>query len=285
MGQCYTFKESSCTFVVLEFNEIHTHQIIRAQNWASFFFHTGTKEDYLLKLNLRVVEVGQDLNIMLVEPLEYTEWTMWFRNWLSWKATSLHGPMPKKPTPRGAYSMRTNQVEKSFQLKSGNHVLILDNTYSTLNDKTVEILIMERWNLGTPTKDLPVIDEKVIQVPPEVHEVLLKANECYLSGHYEQSSVMFRKAIDFAIRLRLLQSELKEGSLMDQQGNEITLSKKIALLRSHNLITQAASKNLDDPKWFGDLGAHSRTRFVLEDIRENLEPKVRAFLTGLALKV
>ncbi|MDG7041212.1 MAG: DUF4145 domain-containing protein [Nitrososphaerota archaeon] len=95
---------------------------------------------------------------------------------------------------------------------------------------------------------------------------------------------MLRKAIDFGIRLKLLQSEFTEKDLLDNQGNELDLDKKIKVLRNKGLISPHASKDLDIIKWFGNQGAHSKMSIVLDDVKDNVEPRVRAFFGGLNLK-
>lgn len=268
----------------MESNESYFRQIVRAGNWSSICLRADTKKEYSIDVKLRVLEVGWDLITMLVKDDEFTTWREWWTKFVAWKSTPASQPAPQKPHLKTIFSLRTNYIEKSLPLGAGNYVLIFDNTYSNWNDKTTELILTQKWNLETPTRDLPIVNQEVIELPEEVACILAKANECYLCGHSEQSSVMFRKAVDFAIRLKLLQSNLNEDELFDPQGNELGLSAKISLLRSHNLITQKTAQNLDDIKWFGDLAAHSKTRLVSEDVKDRIEPKVRAFLTGLALK-
>jgi Domain of unknown function (DUF4145) len=268
----------------MESNQSYFRQIVRAGNWSSIQMRADTKKDYSIEVKVRVIEVGMDLITMLVSDNNYELWKNWWNSLVAWRGSGQRGTAPQKPQLETLFSLRTNYVDRSFALGTGNFVLIFDNTYSTLTDKTTELLLTQKWNLETPIKNLPIMNKEVIELPDEVSYALAKANECYLSGHYEQSSVMFRKAIDFAIRLKLLQSGLNEKELFDEQGNELSLSAKIKLLRSHDLLTQKAAQNLDDIKWFGDLGAHSKTRLVIDDVRDRVEPKVRTFLTGLALK-
>lgn len=44
------------------------------------------------------------------------------------------------------------------------------------------------------------------------------------------------------------------------------------------------AKQIEDVKWYGDLSAHASSNLVLEDIKDNLEPKIRQFLTALDLR-
>lgn len=268
----------------METSEIYSRQIIRAKNYASFTLTAGKrKRDFTVDFNVEVQETGKDINFMLLHYNEYKKWLNWLRHrYVTRNGVTVPVAMPVLKT---IYKHRSNILEKTYRLGEGLFVLILDNTYSEITDKTVHVHIVSKWNIGAPVKDLPIINKEVIELPTEVYEVLQNANECYVSGHYEQSSVMFRKAIDFAIRLKLLQSGLGEADLMDKEGNELNLSKKIKLLHENDLVTQKTAKHIEDIKWYGDLGAHGKVRFVLEDISDNVEPKVRAFLTGLNLKI
>ncbi|MDG7045934.1 MAG: DUF4145 domain-containing protein [Nitrososphaerota archaeon] len=271
----------------MESTVTRVRQIVRAGNYGSFQFEVSEKKyTFHAQISLKVAKEGLDLNIMLLESSWYVIWMKWFSNIQVWKAeVPTTRPQPVMPRIESIYSNRTNLVDnKSFELPLGAYALVLDNTYSLMTDKTVDLSVTQTWGSRKPPRDLPVVESDVIQLPLEVLDVLLKANDCYISGHYVQSTVMFRKALDFGIRLKLLQSGSKEEDLLDNQGNELTLARKIKLLRDKNLISQQTSKHLETIKWFGDLGAHGRMNVVLEDVKDNIEPKVRAFFMGLNLR-
>ncbi|MDH2901200.1 MAG: hypothetical protein PXY39_09535 [archaeon] len=49
--------------------------------------------------------------------------------------------------------------------------------------------------------DLPIAQKNsTLGLPADVRAAVQKANDCFRSGHFEASSVMFRKAVDIAIR-------------------------------------------------------------------------------------
>jgi len=267
----------------METSELRSRQIVRANNYASFTLVADKKkQDFTADFNVRVLEIGKDINFILLDRDGYEKWMRWFAH----RVIEKEGVFTRVPRPelKPIYEFRSNIFQKTYRLGQGVFSLVLDNSYSTITDKTVDIHVVSRWNIKAPARDLPIVNQQVIALPAEVYEVLRRANDCYVSGHLEQCSIMFRKAVDFAIRLKLIQSGFNEKDLIDKQGNELSLSKKIGLLRKHNLITQTTAKHLADIKWYGDLGAHGKVRFVLEDIKDIMEPRVRAFLTGLSLK-
>lgn len=192
-------------------------------------------------------------------------------------------PIPEPLTAKIAND-RTNRFKETFNLDPETYSLVFNNTYSFTTDKTLRLEIVEQWNLDEPVENLPILDQLKDEVPSDILLCLSKANECYNSGHYEQASVMFRKAADFAIRIKLLQSGLNEKDLVDAEGNDLSLSQKVTLLRKNQLITQRTSKDLEQIRWFGDIGAHSQMQIAQSDIRDVIEPKVRSFLVGLNLK-
>ena len=95
---------------------------------------------------------------------------------------------------------------------------------------------------------------------------------------------MLRKAIEIASKIKLQQSEIRANEMLDKSGNEIGLSGKIKLLRKYKLITQRSVSDLDHVKWFGDIAVHGSMRITEQDIKDNIEPKIRSFLVGLNLK-
>ncbi|MGI0059171.1 MAG: DUF4145 domain-containing protein, partial [Nitrosotalea sp.] len=226
---------------------------------------------------------GLDLNFILMNNDEFKKWREWFYGRMVTKNNQTSA-IPR-PTLSVIYEHRSNMMEKTFNLGQGMFTLVFDNHYSTITDKTITFSLVSRWNMTSPSSNLPVINKTVIELPSEVYEPLSKANESYIHGHFEQCTIMLRKAIDYAIRLKLLQSGIDENELNDKDGNEIRLSEKIKILKENGLLTQKIAKYLDDVKWYGDHGAHTKMKFVVEDIRDNIEPKIRAFLTGLNLKV
>lgn len=268
----------------METHEFYGRQIIRANNFAVLTFHSNEKQrDFTIDFTVEVLQDGKDINFILLDSEEYKKWRDWFYN----RVITKNNQTVKIPRPdlKIIYERKSNILEKTLDLGQGMFSLVFDNSYSVITDKSISFKIISHWNTKTPSNDLPIVNKQVIELPAEVYEPLSKANDSYVNGHYEQCSVMLRKAIDFAIRLKILQFGIDEKELHDKNGNELTLSQKIKILRDNGLLTQKISKYLDDIKWYGDNAAHSNVRFVIDDIRENTEPKIRAFLTGLNLKI
>lgn len=264
----------------MESSEIIGRQIIPNQSYSTLKFDTRSKfDDFTIEYTIEVHGNQLDLNVILLKIEEYRKWTDWFEN--GFETVGVIRSRTKRPQLNIIHERRGNILEASKQVGKGVFVLILDNSYSEYTRKLVHWQIVTKWNTELQLKNLPIMNRNALPLPSEIHEILSKANDCYIAGHFEQSSVMFRKAIEFAIRLKLLQSE-NAASLFDRNGNESKLSQKIKLLRENNLISQTTANHLADIKWYGDLAAHTLMKFVAEDI-ENLERRVRAFLIGLQL--
>ncbi len=90
--------------------------------------------------------------------------------------------------------------------------------------------------------------------PPDVDATyVIDANDCFTLGHYDQCSVMLRKAIKIAIKIKLQQRGIDVTELLDKSGNELNLSGRIKLLKEHNLITQRTVSYIETVKWFGGM--------------------------------
>jgi len=275
--------------------EFWIYEIVRAGKHAYFVFDVDARrhEGFRVSFEARVEETGKDIRYILMSYSDYQKWAHWKANPTTYKmdkrgkiVTDVSG-VPVRvsvPEPKTAkiIDVRTNILEKTVSIKEGNYTLILDNTYSALTDKTLWLHVIEEWKTELPIDNLPVFDQLVPDLPKNVRICLTRANECYVSGHYEQASVMLRKAVEFASTIKLLQAKLGD-KLFDDYGNELSLTGKIKMLRKHKLITQRTATDLDKIKWFGDIGAHRTMKIVQKDIQNNIEPKIRSFLAELNL--
>ena len=131
---------------------------------------------------------------------------------------------------------------------------MFDNTYSAINAKNVWLHAIETWDGEIPSDDLPIIEQLLDDLPDNVATCVSDANDCFTAGHYNQCSVMLRKAIETGSKIKLQQSGVKAKEMLDKGGNEISLSGKVKLLGKHRLITQHSASDLDKIKWFGDIG-------------------------------
>ncbi len=277
-------------------SEIWISQVVRAGRYAIFAFRVPKEKiGFRVAFNGRVEDTGKDLHFLLMTYEDYEKWSDWkahptvLRRDAGGKVIKDANGYPEldrvpEPLTAKIADDRASRFKETVNLDPETYALIFDNTYSTLTDKTLWLEIVEQWSIEEPTEKLPILEQLQHEVPDDIFLCLKKANECYSNAHYEQASVMFRKAVDFAIRIKLLQSGLNEKDLLDTEGNELSLSHKIALLRKDQLITQRTSKDLDQIKWFGDMGAHGQMQIAQSDIRDVVEPKVRSFLVGLNLK-
>lgn len=279
-------------------SEFWIYEIVRAKKHACFVFTVDAKKHkgFRITFDANVSETGKDVRYVLMSHSDYQKWENWKTNPITYKRDAkgnivkngegipITVPVPEPKTAK-IIDRRTNILEKTIPIKEGSYALILDNTYSTITDKTLWLHVIEEWNTELPANNLPVVNQLVPDLPKDVGICLTKANECYISGHYEQASVMLRKAVEIASRIKLLQAELGDKGLYDSEGNELLLTGKIKMLRANNLITQRAARDLDEIKWFGDVGAHGTMKIVQKDIRDNIEPRVRSYLAGLNLKL
>ena len=189
-----------------------------------------------------------------------------------------------RPKIREFFNLRTNMLNKTISLPTGTYTLLFDNTYSLATGKNLWSHIVETWDEENVREDLPTMQYLLEEIPPDVVTCMKDANDCYVAGHYNQCSVMLRKGIELAIKIKLLQSGLSQDQLLDKAENEIGLSTKIKFLKKEKLLTQKAISDMEKIKWFGDIGAHGTMRVAEQDIRDNVEPKVRSFLVALNLK-
>lgn len=271
-------------------------QIVRAGHYAHLEFNGAEKSDsFNIAIRAYVEGQGKDLSFFVLSKADFEKWAYWKAHSTIRKTDRdgtpvvddkgypvyLSVPVPKLEV---FVEHQTNLFKESLELRKGEYVLVLDNTHSKITDKNLELGFTLSWNLDSPQKHLPLIDLLEKEIPEEVMQFLIKADECYVSGHYVQCSIMMRKAVESSIRIKLLQSNLSPSDLFDTEGNELSLARKIEVLRKHFLIPAKHSKDLESVKWFGDIGAHDQMEIVMEDIRDNIEPKLRSFLLALNLK-
>lgn len=268
---------------------------VGAGNYQTFIFRVDKNQsEYQITINSNVVESGLDIIYFLCLYSEYKKFDDWRKNPYEYKRDATGNVVNDsygnairvtKPAPVINYTLhrRTNFLEKIFQLQEGIYTLGFDNTYSAMTAKSIWLQIVEEWDRKTPTANLPIAEQLLGEIPDDVSTCIRDANDCYMSGHYNQCSVMLRKGVEIAIKIKLQQSGINLTQLFDKVGNELSLSGKMKLLRKKKLITQRNASDLEQVKWFGDVAAHSIMRIMPQDI-DKVEPKVRSFLVGLNLK-
>lgn len=277
-------------------NEIWLDYKIDSGSSQRFMFHVNeNQDDFKIFFDSKVNGNGLDIRFILCTYEDCQKLIKWMNNRTKYQYDS-QGQVIKdkegypitvavpKPQIQEFFNVRTNILNRTINLSSGMYTLLFDNTYSSIRGKNLFLHIIEAWDEENPGKDLSMIQHLLDEVPSDVVVCLEDANDCYVAGHYNQCSVMLRKGIDLAIKIKLLQSGFKSNQLLDKSGNEIGLASKIKLLKTKKLITQKSASDIEQVKWFGDIGAHGTMRVTEQDISDNIDPKIRSFLVGLNLK-
>lgn len=129
-----------------------------------------------------------------------------------------------------------------------------------------------------------VASNLLVKLPAQVRICIKEAMRCFNYRCYIASSVMLRKTVEIATEIRVKQAGV-EDKLYDKNGNELTLQKKLALVAQLCPPIRKNVKDVETVKWFGDVGAHDpNTLIFAQDIKDNIAPKVRAYLSNLGLK-
>ena len=240
---------------------------------------------------------GNNLDILFVlcTDKDFQKLTKWMQNKIEYKRYSngrivydkdrlpVTVAVPK-PQIQTFFEDKTNILNRTVDLSSGTYALLIDNTYSMITGKDLNLHIVEKWKKENVKKDL-AITQQLDRLPSDVATCINDANNCYVAGHYNQCSIMLRKGIELAIKTKLLQLGLPSGQLLNETGNELGLSSKIKLLKNKNLLTSRNSSDIERIKWFGDVGAHGTMRVTEQDIKDNVEPKIRSLFHGLELRI
>lgn len=257
-------------------------------NLEAVSFQTNSEQQGSTEVSIyaEVEERGLDIRFLLLKQNEYESLWNWWRT-LHPSQTGIQDiatnrPKPPQPVFYPIFDRTTNILENTFTLSNNTiFALCLDNTYSKLTSKTISVRLIMR-PAKSPKRSLQITN--VITFPNDLYEDLINANDCFVSGHFRQSAIMLRKALESSLRLKLLQSGSEITLLEDKNGNELSLSKKITILQNMRLITNRDAEDINIVKWFGDSGAHGKLSITENDIYEILEPKLRKFLLNLNLK-
>lgn len=251
---------------------------------------------FKIAINAKISETDKNIIFHLASYADSQKLIKWMYQRLTYK-TDTNGQIMKneqgypiqvvipRPLINDIINLKTNILEKTVSLPPGTYALMFDNTYSAINSKSVSLYVIETWDEDVPANDLSIMEHVVEDLPDDVATCVIDANDCFTSGHYNQCSVMLRKAIEIAIKIKLQQRGVDAAGLLDKSGNELNLSGRIKLLKEHSLITQRTVSDIEKVKWFGDVGAHGTMKVTMVDIRDIVEPKVRSFLGALKLKI
>ena len=252
-----------------------------------------SKAEFKIHFDVNIDGNGLDIRFVLCTHDGFQKLTKWMKNKTKPKLDSDgrvvldedgRKVMVAVPEPDigAVFDVKTNILNRTVILPPGDYALLLDNTHSIATGKNLDLYVMETWDEENARKDLPVT-RYLDGLPSGVAACVNDANDCYVAGHYNQCAVMLRKGLELATKIKLLQSGTPQEQLFDDVGNEIGLSSKIKLLKTKNLLTSKNSSDVENIKWFGDAGAHGAMRVVEQDIRDNIEPKMRSLFEGLDL--
>ena len=258
---------------------------------TAIFFEAGKKND-TLKVNIfsKVIDEGLDIKFLLLTEQDFKKleefWNLHPYNPKNAPFGNIR--MPQKPEINKIFEDRNNHVDKDFELSNNvRYAWVLNNTYSKITSKTVQTKITFQTisDEDSSKENLPIIDLFKNKIPPSIYKDLEDANDCYVSNHFRQSAIMFRKALESTIKIIVQQEELSISILQNEQGDELKLSKKLNILLSRKLISNNLKNDIDNTiKWFGDSSVHTKMHLVAVDITKSIEPVFRKLLAELELK-
>jgi hypothetical protein len=139
-------------------NEIWIDQIVRAGHRATFTFQVDKRQEgFVVRFDGRVREEAKDLNFVLMPLEDYEKWTQWEANrWKEKKDEAGNVMIDKEgftvtediPEPETCrlLNLKSNALKEEVLLEPGTYVLVLNNKYSTVTDKSLDLHITEQWN-------------------------------------------------------------------------------------------------------------------------------------------
>jgi len=255
---------------------------------AITFKFSGNEEKSRVFIDAKEVS-GSKIVFMLMTEEDYRKIeTWWEKHPANPKSTQpVYVKYPPEPSTNRIFQRDTNIIDKEFEIDNNiTYAWVLNNTNSILTSKVVQtkIIIFPALEKNIPKENLTSYDHFKDQVSKVLYRDLKNANECFREGHYRQCAVMLRAAIETAIRLKADQEGFKD-ELIDKNGKEKDLTKKLDLLQTKNIILSNIKTDVENTtKKFGDWGVHSNTEIVNSDIIKIVEPSFRNFLTAINLK-
>lgn len=264
---------------------------VTSRNMSAMFFET-TKKNGVCKVKIfsQVMEENLDIKFLLVTEEDFHKveeyWNLHPQNPRNVPFGNIK--MPPKPDIHKFFDDRNNHVDKDFELSNNvRYAWVMNNTYSSLTNKTIKtkIIIQTLSDKEHSKENLPITDLFKNKIPSSIYEDLEDANDCYVSNHFRQSAIMFRKALESTIKVRVQQEDLPISILQNEQGDELKLSKKLNVLLEHELISNNLKNEIASTiKWFGDSSVHTKMPIVAEDVRKSIEPVFRKLLAEFELK-
>lgn len=276
-------------------NEMWWDCKVDSKSFRSFKFHVSErKAEFMIHFDVNVSGDGLDIRFILYTYANFQKITEWMKNKTQQKLDSNGNVVYNKdgfpviidvPKPEidPVFEVKTNILNRTVPLLPGKYGLLFDNTHSVVTGKNLDVHIVETWGKENTRKDLP-IKQHLDGLPSNVVACINDANDCYVEGHYNQCAVMLRKGIEQAIKTKISQSDIPHAQLLDVSKNEMGLSSMITTLKENKLITSRNASNVNNIKWFGNEGAHGTMRVAEQDIKDNVEPKIRSFFEDFDLE-
>lgn len=143
-------------------NEIWIDQVVRAGHRATFTFQVNKRQEgFVARFDGRVLEEAKDLNFVLMPLEDYEKWTRWEDHRWKVKKDETGNVMTDKegftvtedipePETRRFLNVKSNLLKENVPLEPGTYVLVLNNKYSTVTDKSLYLHITEQWSATAP---------------------------------------------------------------------------------------------------------------------------------------
>lgn len=182
---------------------------------------------------------------------------------------------------------QVTQIQEITQLKQD-----VDDVEIELSDqmRKIAVGVLKGIELQAPgpsdKRPEDLIEERFVSdLPKEVSSCLREANMCYTHNLMAACSVMIRKGLENAIRIKFHQ--MSKSDLLYGSDNQELGFKEILNLSEDNIpeVRRDVNAIRNTVKWFGDKGAHDpRTAITAGDLKDNVAPKAKSFLNNLHLK-
>jgi len=138
-------------------SEVWIDQVVRAGRRATFTFQVDQKQEgFVVRFDGRVREEAKDLNFVLMPQEDYEKWKYWEDHRWKEKKDEAGNVMTDKegftvtedvpePETHRFLNLRSNALKEEVPLEPGTYVLVLNNKYSTVTDKGLDLHITEQW--------------------------------------------------------------------------------------------------------------------------------------------
>jgi hypothetical protein len=134
------------------------------------------------------------------------------------------------------------------------------------------------------TKAVNLMDSTFVSsFPADLQACLAAANNCFVARHNMACSILLRKSLDVGISKKFQQAG-KNSRLLDSDGYEISLKKKLNIVLEVAPKTKAELQEIRLVKWLGDKAVHDPSVMITPEDITNSMPIFKSFLIDLQLK-